>query len=50
MRIIRETTYDFVGPCKNEDCKRHILTNIDLFDRFTTLFAKGLYAVSWKSY
>lgn len=27
MRIIRETTYDFVGPCKAEDCKRHILTN-----------------------
>ena len=50
MRIIRETTYDFVGPCEAEDCKRHILTNIDLFDRFTTLFVKGLYAVSWKSY
>lgn len=47
MRIIRETTYDFA---KAEDCKRHILINIDLFDRFTTLFVKGRYAVSWKSY
>lgn len=40
MRIIRETTYDFVGPCKAEDCKRHILTNIDLIWSFYNFICK----------
>ena len=40
MRIIRKTTYDFVGPCKAEDCKRHILTNIDLIWSFYNFICK----------